>query len=376
MTSIPSRADAVIVGAGIAGLCTALPLAKAGRTVVVLDRGAAWGDASGANAGTLSLQVKRPEVLHVTRRAIELWQAMRAELGADVGFAKPGGLRVATSEKELGMLRGSMAVQASLGLETEWLEGNRLRDAAPWLGPSVRAATWCDWDALSSPLLAGRALLAAARRRGVTVQDQAEVTAIAALDRGYRVTTAAGTVDCAQLVIAAGAWTGKVAALLGVDLPVDADVNMLSVTEPAPPLLDKVVTHMGGVLSLKQYPNGTVMIGGGWQGRGSHQSMRRETDHLNLLHNMRVACAIVPALKDLRLVRSWAGFEGVASDALPLLGALPGRPGAFVNACARGGYSQGPALGEQMAELMLTGRTSLDVARFDPARFAAAGAHA
>ena len=80
---------------------------------------------------------------------------------------------------------------------------------------------------------------------------------------------------------------------------------------------------------------------------------------------------MVPALAELRVVRSWSGFEAVAPDALPVLGQLPGHDDAYVLACARGGYSQGPALGKLLAELMLDGTTSLPVDGFDPGRFSA-----
>jgi glycine/D-amino acid oxidase-like deaminating enzyme len=132
------------------------------------------------------------------------------------------------------------------------------------------------------------------------------------------------------------------------------------------------VTHIGGVLSLKQYPNGTCLIGGGWQGRGGPEDGgRRELHYENLLHNMRVAAEVVPALAELRVVRAWSGFEAVAPDALPVVGRLPGHEDAFVLAGARGGYSQGPALGRSLAGLMLEGRSSLPIERFEPARFAA-----
>ncbi len=86
-------------------------------------------------------------------------------------------------------------------------------------------------------------------------------------------------------------------------------------------------------------------------------------------HNLRFAAGVVPALAELRIVRSWAGFEGVAPDALPLLGRLPGHDKAYIVACARGGYSLGPAQALLLCELITTGRTSLPVERFDPGRF-------
>ena len=58
------------------------------------------------------------------------------------------------------------AAQAALGVETEWLEGNEMRARAPWLGPSIRAATYCAEDGFASPLLAGRALVRGLRKNG------------------------------------------------------------------------------------------------------------------------------------------------------------------------------------------------------------------
>lgn len=367
---MPRRVEIAVIGAGVAGLCTALFLARAGREVLVIERGAAWGESSGANAGTLSLQIKRNEVLQVSRRAIELWRDFQEIDGIEVGFAQIGGLRVATSDREVAMLRRSQGEQAALGVETEWLDGNRLRDMAPWLGPDVRAATFCGWDSMSVPLTGGPGLARAVERAGAVLLADSNVVSIRQDGGRFRIGAGGNSIEAERLVIAAGAWTGQVCAMLGVDLPVAADVNMLTITEPAPHLIDRVITHIGGILSLKQYPNGTCLIGGGWQGRGELAAGTRETEHVSLMHNLRVAMQVVPDLAKLRMVRSWAGYEGVAADALPLFGALPGVAGAYVNACARGGYHQGPALGEEMARLMLEGRTGLDMRAFDPRRFA------
>ncbi len=365
---LPAEAEIAVVGAGIAGLCTGLELARAGREVVVLDRGEPWGDASGANAGTISLQVKMPEVLEVTRQAIGLWQGLGEDLGIDVGFARPGGLRVATSEADVASLRRSAGLQQARGIEVELLEGEALGRLAPWLGAGVRAASHCPWDSFSNPLVAGHNLVRACAERGRVV-GHAGVEAIEKTGAAFRLSTAAGALRCRTLVIAAGAWCGRVAALLGVALPVAVDVNMLSVTEPAPTLFDKIVTHIGGILSLKQYPNGTCMIGGAWQGRGGLESGRKELDYERLLHNIRLAARVVPALAELRVVRAWSGFEAVTPDALPLLGRLPGHDDAYIVGGARGGYSQAPAHGRLLAELIVSGRTSLPIEGFDPARF-------
>ena len=366
---LPDVAEIVIVGAGVTGLCAGLYLAQSGHDVVVLDRGEPWGDASGANAGTLSVQIKRPEVVDLTLESTRLWQEFAEQFAIDVGFVRCGGLRVATSPGEVVRLRQSVADQQAQGLEVEVLEGDAMRAAAPWLGHDVLAASHCPWDSLSVPLSAGHGLILAVGRAGGRVIGNAGVDAIDNRGDGFRVVTGAGVVRCRILVIAAGAWLGDIAAMLGVDLPVMVDVNMLTITEPSPSIMDRIVTHIGGMLSVKQYANGTCIIGGGWQGRGGRESGRKELDYVRLLHNLRFAARVVPALADLRVVRSWSGFEAVTPDALPLFGALPGNERAFVVGCSRGGYSQGPALGHLLCQLIASGHTSLPMQRFSPARF-------
>jgi glycine/D-amino acid oxidase-like deaminating enzyme len=131
---LPDSAEIAVVGSGVSGLCCGLYLAVAGREVVVVDRADPWSDASGANAGTLSVQVKRPEVLQVTREAVRLWGSFREEYGIDVGFGQPGGVRVATMPKEVEWLRASVRVQRGPGIEVELLDDHEARVRFPWLG--------------------------------------------------------------------------------------------------------------------------------------------------------------------------------------------------------------------------------------------------
>ncbi len=80
----PRDAEIAVVGGGVAGMSTALFLARAGRDVVLLERGVPWGDASGANAGTLSLQVKRTEVLDLCKLSLAVWKRFGDEMGDQV----------------------------------------------------------------------------------------------------------------------------------------------------------------------------------------------------------------------------------------------------------------------------------------------------
>jgi glycine/D-amino acid oxidase-like deaminating enzyme len=369
LPAFPHATEIAVIGGGIAGLSAALFLAREGAEVALIERAETWSEASGANAGTLSLQVKIVPVLALARYALELWSSLSG-LGIETGFARPGGLRVAMSEAEVDALRRYAQRQADAGVATHWLEGSGLRSFSPWVGSAVRAASFSSEDGFASPLLTGPSLLEAVRRTGVQVLTNAPVSAISSEGNRYLLKLPPGVLRCRTLVIAAGPWTAELARMLGVSLPLYVDVNMLSVTEPAPLLLDRVVTHIGGVLSLKQHANGTILIGGGWQGRGGYSRPRKEIDHERLIQNLRRAVAVVPALALVRLVRTWAGFEAVTTDALPYLGRLPGHRNAFVSTGARGGFHLGLAQGRLLAQLIRTGKTDLPIGSFDPARHA------
>ena len=154
--TLPHAAEIVVVGAGISGLCCGLYLAAAGREVLVLDRGDPWGDASGVNAGTLSVQVKRPEVLDVTREALRLWAGFREAFGVDVGFGQPGDVQPARRAEGgggSGLDRG--AAGASPWRSSCW-RGNEVRDRFPvararGAGPRPCADSWTPIRARSSP---------------------------------------------------------------------------------------------------------------------------------------------------------------------------------------------------------------------------------
>jgi glycine/D-amino acid oxidase-like deaminating enzyme len=368
---LPPGAEIVVIGAGIMGLTTALFLALAGRDVVVIERGDPWREASGVNAGSLAVQNKRLPLVPFTLAALEIWRNARELLGGDVGFVPCGGLRVATSDEEAARLRTSAGEQRALGLDVEWLEGEALRRRAPWLGDAVIAATSCEADSYAIPLVAGPVLVDALRRAGGRLCPHTGVRDVTTEGETLRVETDRGRLACGSLVIAAGAWSGEIARWLGVTLPVGLEVNMLTITEPAGPVMDRVVTHVRGILTLKQYPNGTCMIGGGWQGLGTLAGGRKELDHESLVHNLRLAAEIVPGLARLHAVRCWSGFEGATPDALPIFGRLPGQRHVYVTACCRGGFTQGPIFGRLMAELVVTGETSLPVGALAPERFLA-----
>lgn len=365
----PGACDVCVVGGGLAGLATAWRLAQSGRRTVLLERSAPAGAASSANAGTLAIQNKRPPLLPFFRDALAEWMRMADELGAEIGFAKPGGFHIARSDDDAARLRKNFELHGALDLAGEWLDRAALRAQAPWLGDGIAAATRSAMDAHADPLRAGSAMAAAAQAAGASILTGAELRAASRGGTGWQLETSAGQLSAGAVAIAAGPWSGRVAALFGATLPVHPSLIMLSVTEPAPRVMDRIVTHVAGNLTVKQVGNGSCLIGGGWPGAGDFDSERPGIDPLMLRHNLRLATDVVPGLARLRLARSWANFEAQTPDGLPIFGAVPGRDGLFAVVPTAGGWTAAPLMGRLMARLIAAGEMAETLAPATPARF-------
>jgi sarcosine oxidase, subunit beta len=354
--------DIAVVGGGIMGCATALGLAAGGMRVVVIDAGEIGQGASGVNAGTLSLQIKRVRLMPYALRGHREW----ARMGDAVGFRRTGGYMLAFTEAEAALLRERQTAKAEAGAPIRFVGPNELAAAEPGLSRKAILASYCPEDAHANSSLTGQVYRRRLREAGVEVRAASPVLALSAGDGGFEMATASGMVRSRRLLLAAGAWLKPLAAMLEVALPVTARVNTVSVTERMPPLVGSVIGHATGLLTLKQKPNGTVLIGGGWQGRGAPQEGRGEVAAESLSTNLALAGHTVPALAEARILRAWTGFEAHVPDFYPLAGALPGVPGAFVLGCVRGGYTIGPCIGALMADLILGREPELPL--FDPAR--------
>ena len=354
--------DIAVVGGGIMGCATALRLAEGSMKTVILEKGDLCQGASGVNAGTLSLQIKRVHLMEYALRGHEIWQ----DMGDAVGFRKTGGYTLAFNEREAELLNERQTLKRNAGAPIEFVSKNRLRTAEPELSERVVAATYCPEDGFANSSLTGQYYRAQLKSAQIPYLERCPVEAIETRYGGFTIWTPAGQLQASRLLLAAGAWLKGLAAMLGVELPVGARVNTVSVTEPMPPLCGAVIGHATGLLTMKQKPNGTVLIGGGWQGVGTPETGRGNVTAQTLVPNVALACHALPALKDARILRSWTGFEANVPDFYPLAGALPGIENAFVLGCVRGGFTIGPFISRTMGDHIL-GR-SPELPLFDPAR--------
>jgi sarcosine oxidase, subunit beta len=374
--------DVLIVGGGIAGCMTAWLLAREGVDVVVLESHAPGSGASGANAGGLHGQIPHDAFLdrgeawarlylhplRLMHASIALWQTLPDALGCELEVKAKGGLLIAETEAQLADLARKAAIEAAAGFDVRLLDQAALRAAAPYVTPRALGGLLCPAEGQASPLLAVPALARAARDAGARLLTRTALLALRREAGGIVAETGAGTIAARRVVNAAGADAGRVASLLGLDLPVTGAPIQVSVTEPAAPLIRHLMYHAAGMLTVKQASNGTVLIGGGWPARALPGG-RLAPDPRSMAANIGLACAAVPAIAPLRLVRTWPGRVNETPDALPVLGEDPDMPGLFAAAFPWMGFTCGPITGRITAELLLGRDPGFDLAPFSVARF-------
>jgi glycine/D-amino acid oxidase-like deaminating enzyme len=287
--TLPRTTDVLVVGAGAFGAFTALRLAGAGCEVTVLERNVPGVEASGTNAGSLGAQNKPVRLGALSVEAIEAWRTFEAETGLDAGYHRTGGFRVAEDEVGVQRLREIAAAQSAVGVPIEPIDGDEARRRAPYLSSGVLAANYCPLDGHNNALTASPLVALAARRAGARIINGVTVQRIdQGSDGSHIVRTDRGDITCERLILSAGVWSRDFLVAAGIDLPVVLRINQMMVTEPAPPLLEHVIFHVDGHLTLKQvHPAMSCLVGGGWPGGGDYRNGRKET----LLAMRRSRCA-------------------------------------------------------------------------------------
>ena len=363
------RFDAVVIGGGVMGCSTALHLARAGMRVGLVDRGALCREASGVNAGTLTLHMTRAALIPYAMRGWQMWMEAGQWLGLGVLATRMPGLTLAFTEAECELVELRAKARRDYGAPIEVVTPERARQIEPGLHPGLLKAGYCEIDGFASAYLTGRAFRHALLEARAEVIENVAVQAIDSGDAGHTVhlaDAAEAPLRASRIVLAGGVWIEHMLAWLGVTIPIKVLINQLLITERLQPVMRSVLSVANGLLSLKQFENGTVLIGGGWQGEGDRERGGVEARPQNLVGNMRLAAYAVPALAEARIARIWLGLEAETADAMPIIGDVPGVPHAYVVGSAHSGYTSGPFMGRIMAQHILGEQPELPL--FDPAR--------
>ena len=369
--------DVAIVGGGVAGCATALYLARRGVPVVLLEKGDAGAQASGVNFGGVRQQGRHMAELPLARRARALWPRLGEIVGDDCEFAATGHLKLAHGDADLAELTDYAGAAREHGLDLEVFDGAEARRRFPWLSEAIAGASFCAEDGQANPRLVGPAFARAARAAGADIRENTEATGFAHDGERFHLRTTAhgdglgGELCARHLVNTAGAWGGAVAEAFGETVPIESVAPQMVVTEPVGHFIEPVLGMCGAGIYLRQIVRGNVVFGGG-NGIADTMASRSYVLPEHTLAASALAVSLIPRLAGVHIVRVWTGIEGQTVDALPVIGPSRTTPGLWHAFGFSGhGFQLGPAVGEVLGELVMTGATETPIAAFDIGRFAA-----
>jgi glycine oxidase len=369
----------IVIGGGIIGCATAYELAKSGCRVTLFERATPGAEASSAAAGLLAPVGETRRSDPFQKLALDSWarypdiaRELRDVTGVDVEHMTTGTLYPIFGAEELREAeeQGRFPLGEEMGMRV--VEGRELRDLEPLLSPKILAALFVRGDQWVNNQRLVTAYAAAAAGRGVRIRTGVEVTRLNA--EGSRITgvAAAGeSIEAERVLLAAGAWSGPLAASLGLDLPIVPVRGQMMAVSNVPPLLRHAVHGRQGYLTPR--PSGELLIGATVE----HVGFERAVTPEGLAHLVNGAIEVLPELRRRPITRTWCGFRPGTPDDMPVLGPWPGIDGLHV---ATGHYRNGillaPATAALMTQAILGGGISDLMRPFLPERLLDRSPHA
>lgn len=366
------NADVLIIGGGLHGLSAALYAARKGASVIVAERHFVGRHASGSTAAGVRTLGRDEAELPLSLEAASLWPQLSELAGDDCGFIACGQLKVAEDEATFAILQKNVQSLLDRGFTHERLvSADEVRALVPDIAPHVAGGIWVETDGSADPHRAIRAFRDAASRAGAKVIEDCELLGLRRQGSTWLAETSQGRIEAKTLINTAGAWSDRVSVLAGDPLSHMIRTSMMVVTERAAARIGPVVSSHGRKLSFKQTAQGTLLIGGGSQGKLAADRQSASVDVLALAASVKAAVSLFPATEGVRIVRTWAGMEAMTADHLPVIG-LSQRVEGLIHAFGFSGhgFQLVPAVGRVLADLACEGRTDHDLQAFNAGRVA------
>lgn len=383
-------ADAVIVGAGIVGVTTALALTNAGFKVVIVDRGSVANGTTGSGEGNILVSDKEPGAeLELAMRSRDGW----FELALDVGdldesggfeLEAKGGVVVSRSEDGLLHLLKLAQEQSKVGIDTRALSPSELLELEPNLSKEIPGGVWYPQDAQCQPMLAAAKIMRVFRSRGGEFHRDTAVRKIRtqAIEGDLSVTgveTDQGDISTPLVVNATGTWAGDIAKMARSSLPIAPRRGFILVSVPAPHLIfhkvydaDYVANVASGAAELQSSAvvegtrSGTILIGASRERVGFNSDL-----NVAILRQLAAqAIELFPILATVQLLRAYSGFRPFAPDHLPVIGEDATVKGLWHNVGHEGaGIGLSPASAQLIVEMITGQKTFMNPSAFSPGRF-------
>lgn len=346
MSALPARADAVVIGGGVIGTSAAHHLAEAGVNTVLLERGGLGGGASAQTAGMVrSYFPGAPRTGQLAVRSLNAYQDFARRTGAPLGLKRLGFLVLFTDAEQIAAFEADRPAQQAAGVDVRLISTREAAELNPLISErAVLAAAWSPQAYHVDGLDIVRGYAAGARNHGARLFTHTPVTGI---DDDNTVHTPRGSIKADTVVCTAGPWSGEVASLASVDLPLTPHaIEMLFTDVPPAPHGELPMTmHAASGLRIRSWKDRILLaMGAPKAGETRDAWLGRIVGHLG---------ALFPALDGIGLHRAWSGDFDASPGNAPFIGRHPSRRFLYAAGFTGAGLCQAPAAGEELRDLLI-----------------------
>ncbi len=356
--------DAAIIGGGIIGMATAYYLSQQGLKTAVIEKKYLGAGSTGRCIGGIRQQFSTPTSIRLMMENIRLFSEMEETFGLDVEFAQSGYLFLAHTQEMVDVFKKNVATQQAEGVNVSLITPQEAKEVVPHLNTDgLLAATYCPDDAQAFPF----AILLGYRKgildNGGAFHLRNGVTGIEK-QGNFKVTLEDGTVvEAPKVVLAAGPWSGELAGLIGLELPLFPERHEAIISERMPKFMEPmVVDYRPDGCYFQQMVSGQIIscyspnpVVPGIIHEASFEFLPQVAWRMSRL---------VPALKNASFLRHWAGCYTMTPDGNPIVDQSE-IEGLYIAAGMCGhGFMLGPGIGKHLASFMVEGEWDTDFAEF------------
>jgi glycine/D-amino acid oxidase-like deaminating enzyme len=420
--SFPKQATAVVIGAGIIGISTALELQARGLDVVVIEKGEVAAEQSSRNWGWCRQMGRDPREIPLIKISLDLWRGMNQKIGAETGYRTCGIVYLSETEQQLADKQNWIESNAKPhGLSTRLLKSSDVESVAPGTTKIWAGGMYTPDDGRAEPFFAVAAMAKFFQSKGGKIFTQCAARGIeTSAGKVSAVVTERGAIKTENAILAGGYWSSRFLHNLDIRFPQLGVVN--SVLRTMPIETGNAITFSGGTFAVRK------RLDGGFTVAHNHLSVSEVTprhfrfalDFLPIMKldwrgiRLRLGKRFVdegnlpkrwsldsttpfeivrvldpapytaiqqealnglksafPAFQKAEVAESWGGMIDATPDAVPVIDAIKKIPGLFLASGFSGhGFGLGPGAGKLMAEIVTGEKTCADPAPFRFARFA------
>jgi len=358
----------VVIGAGILGLSIAYNLAKRGADVTVLEKQYPGSGLSVRAIGAVHSQWNNEPDIRLAKKNRELMNQLSAELNFNIPFRRDGHLMVATRKEQLGELESNAKLQRSLGVETNVLTPEEIENHYPFLDvSSIVGGTFSKGDGPVHPFSVVYGFWNGLEKHKGKLTKPTALTALRAKDhRICSAETSNGPVEADTYVVAAGTGSREILRSVGLDVPTELVKQEMLATEPLRFFLGPMIQEYPEGISFTQSLRGEIVCELPTTGKEVRKDNSTTLEFLEKAATELIR--FMPALRDVKVLRPWAGLVETTRDFEPVVGRCVYDNLWVAFADSGKAVMFAPVIGELMAEQIMSGQTNPDLETYSPAR--------